>query len=83
MNGHALRLWDDALGPGSAYALPAAPRVLYVRAGAVTVRGPGGATGVEADAAWHATSACEVAAGPAGAALLRWELGRGAAAAAG
>jgi quercetin dioxygenase-like cupin family protein len=77
MNGHALRLWEDALGPGSAYALPAAPRVLYVREGAVTVRGAGGATGVEADAAWHAASACEVAAGPAGAALLRWELARG------
>jgi quercetin dioxygenase-like cupin family protein len=77
MNGHALRLWEDALGPGSAYELPPAARVLYVRAGAVTVRGPGGATGVKADAAWHAASACEVAAGTAGAALLRWELARG------
>ena len=77
MNGHALSLWEDTLSPGSAYALPAAPRVLYVRAGAVTVRGPGGATGVEADAAWHAATACEVAAGPAGAALLRWDLVRG------
>ena len=83
MNGHALSLWEDTLAPGSAYALPAAARVLYVRAGAVTVREPGGATGVEADAAWHAATACEVAAGPAGAALLRWELARGAGAGAG
>ncbi|MBI2017286.1 MAG: cupin domain-containing protein [Candidatus Rokubacteria bacterium] len=81
MNGHALRLWEDTLGSGNASALPAAPRVLYVRAGAVTVRGPRGATGVEAGAAWHAASACEVAAGADGATLLRWELARGGASA--
>jgi quercetin dioxygenase-like cupin family protein len=57
-------------------ALPALNRVLYVRAGDLTVTSAGRAAAVPTDAAWHGAAACEVAAGPAGATLLRWELAR-------
>src|SRR3990170_3109964 len=74
-----LRLFEDTLAPGAACALPARPRVLYVRAGDLEVHADGPAARVAADAAWHAAGACAVTAGPAGAPVLRYELAGGAA----
>ena len=79
MSDFMLRLFEDTLAPGAACALPARPRVLYVRAGDLEVHADGPAARVAADAAWHAAGACAVTAGPAGATVLRYELAGGAA----
>jgi quercetin dioxygenase-like cupin family protein len=66
-----LRLVRDRLAPGSARSLPAVDRVLYVQSGGITV----GGVAVATDSAWYGAGACTLTAGPAGATLLRWELG--------
>jgi len=58
--------------------LAAANRVIYVREGGATIRAGGQAATLAAMSAWHGAVGCEVAAGPNGAMLLRWELTRGA-----
>lgn len=75
---YALRLIEDQLEPGASWArpLPALNRVLYVRSGEIRVTVDGRATAIPADRGWHAAGPCEVAAGLAGATVLRWELVR-------
>jgi len=72
MGGLVLRLMRDHLRPNTRETLPALNRVLYLLEGALTVDG----TDVPVNTAWHGAGACTVAAGPAGAAVLRYELGR-------
>ena len=72
MGGLVLRLMRDHLRPNTREALPALNRVLYALEGALTVDG----TSVPVNTAWHGAGACTVAAGPAGAVVLRYELGR-------
>lgn len=72
MGGLVLRLMRDHLRPNTREALPALNRVLYLLEGALTVDG----TNVPVNTAWHGAGACTVAAGPAGAVVLRYELGR-------
>ena len=79
MASFVLALHVDRLEPRAALAAPLpANRVIYVREGAATVRAGGQAATLAADSAWHGAVACEVTAGANGAALLRWELTRGA-----
>jgi hypothetical protein len=72
MAGLVLRLMRDHLQPNARAALPAMNRVLYVQEGMVTVDGKD----VPVTTAWHGAGACAVTAGPAGATVLRYELGR-------
>jgi len=72
MGGLVLRLMRDHLRPNTRETLPALNRVLYLLEGALTVDG----TDVPVNTAWHGAGACTVAAGPAGAVVLRYELGR-------
>jgi quercetin dioxygenase-like cupin family protein len=72
--GLALRLFRDRLPAGQSRTLPEANRVLYVQAGDVSVSHAGAIVPLAADGAWHGAGACGVAAGQAGATLLRWEL---------
>jgi hypothetical protein len=72
MAGLVLRLMRDHLQPSARAALPAMNRVLYLQEGAVTVDGKD----VPVGTAWHGAGACAVTAGPAGATVLRYELGR-------
>jgi quercetin dioxygenase-like cupin family protein len=71
-----LRVFAERLLPKAALAtvLPAANRVVYVREGDATIRAGGQVASLAANGAWHGTAACEVVAGPRGAALIRWEL---------
>ncbi len=73
---HTLSLSEDTAPAGARYRLAALNRVLYVRAGGLTVTSAGRDVAVAADAAWHGPGACEVAAGASGATVLRWELVR-------
>jgi quercetin dioxygenase-like cupin family protein len=74
--GHRLRLLEDRLGPGQGYApsLPARPRVLYVREGALRVATTDSSAAVAADTAWHDAGAGRATAGEGGAVVLRYEL---------
>ena len=72
MAGLVLRLMRDHLQPNAGAALPAMNRVLYLLDGALTVDGKN----VTVNSAWHGAGACKVAAGAAGATVLRYELGR-------
>jgi quercetin dioxygenase-like cupin family protein len=72
MAGLALRLMRDRLRPNAGAALPAMNRVLYLLDGELTVDGKT----VPVNTAWHGAGACKVGAGPAGATVLRYELGR-------
>jgi quercetin dioxygenase-like cupin family protein len=72
MTGLVLRLMRDHLQPNAGAALPAMNRVLYLLDGALTVEGKN----IPVNTAWHGAGACKVAAGPAGATVLRYELGR-------
>jgi quercetin dioxygenase-like cupin family protein len=65
----------DRLAPGSSRTLPPLERVLYVQSGDVRLDDARGGGAVAADTAWHGAGACTLTAGPAGATLLRWELG--------
>jgi quercetin dioxygenase-like cupin family protein len=71
---YALSLSEDTVPARGRYRLPALNRVLYVRAGGLTVTSAGRDIAVAADAAWHGAGACEVVADPSGATVLRWEL---------
>ena len=72
MEGYVLRLIRDRL-PNSGR-LPAMNRVLYVLEGDCAVTAGGSRVPVAVDRAWHGDGACAVAAGAAGAVLLRFEL---------
>jgi hypothetical protein len=72
LDGYELRLLEDNIAAGEAFALPAdgINRVLYVAHGGIAVEGKE----LGEDQAWHGRGAANVAAGPNGAALWRWEL---------
>ena len=74
---YTLRLCEDRLPPGGRLRLPALNRVLYARRSAISVASGAGDARVVEGQAWHGAGACEVAAGDAGAAVLRYELIRG------
>ena len=65
-----LRLSRDRLEPDARTALPAVNRVLYLLEGGLTVDSRSLAVG----SAWHGAGTCALAAGPAGATVLRYEL---------
>jgi quercetin dioxygenase-like cupin family protein len=76
---YALRLYEDRLPAAGRLRLPALNRVLYARHGALAVASGAGDARVAEGQAWHGAGACEAAAGEKGAAVLRYELVRGAA----
>jgi len=78
-----LRLCEDRLPAAGRLRLPALNRVLYARRSAISVASGAGDARVVEGQAWHGAGACEVAAGDAGAAVLRYELIRGTAPAGG
>jgi hypothetical protein len=67
---HSLALYEDRLGPAATATFGALPRVLYVASGDLRVDD----VRVDPAAAWHGAAACVVAAGTAGATVLRYEL---------
>ncbi len=78
---YTLTLSEDTVPAGRRGALPAANRVLYVRAGEVVVSAGDREARLPAGQAWHGVGqVAMVAAGAAGATVLRWELARGGAA---
>ena len=80
---YTLRLCEDRLPAAGRLRLPALNRVLYARRSAISVSSGAGDARVVEGQAWHGAGACEVAAGDAGAAVLRYELIRGTAQAGG
>jgi quercetin dioxygenase-like cupin family protein len=80
---YTLRLCEDRLPAAGRLRLPALNRVLYARRSAISVASGAGDARVVEGQAWHGAGACEVDAGDAGAALLRYELIRGTAPAGG
>ena len=76
-SGYALRLCEDTLSASGRYALPGLNRVLYARRGALAVATGARDLGLVESQAWHGAGVCEVAAGSAGATVLRYELLRG------
>src|SRR5262245_66604727 len=80
---YTLRLCEDRLPAAGRLRLPALNRVLYARGSAISVASGAGEARVAEGQAWHGAGACEVAAGDAGAAMLRYELIRGTAPAGG
>ena len=74
---YTLRLCEDTLPAAGRGALGALNRVLYVRRGGVTVVSPPREARLAAGEAWHGAGAGQIAAGEAGAAMLRYELVRG------
>jgi quercetin dioxygenase-like cupin family protein len=80
MTSYLLRLYTDRFAPKSEAQWPACNRIIYVREGNAQVRAGGQAAGLAADSAWHGSGPVTVGAGSAGAVLLRWEIGTGAAA---
>jgi quercetin dioxygenase-like cupin family protein len=75
---YTLRLVEDTFAPGARHArpLPALNRVLYALTGDLGVRAGADASTVAAGTGRHMAGAVEVAAGPAGATVLRYELVR-------
>jgi hypothetical protein len=65
-----LRLYEDVLSNGAVASLPAAPRMIFVTHGAVTV----GGREVQDGETFNDQNAVALTAGPAGATLWRWEL---------
>jgi quercetin dioxygenase-like cupin family protein len=80
---YTLRLCEDRLPAADRLRLSALNRILYARRGAISVVSGAGDARVAEGQAWHGAGACEVAAGDAGAAVLRYELIRGTAPAGG
>jgi quercetin dioxygenase-like cupin family protein len=74
---YTLRLCEDRLLAAGRLRLPALNRVLYARRSAISVASGAGDARVVEGQAWHGAGACEVAAGDAGAVVLRYELIRG------
>jgi quercetin dioxygenase-like cupin family protein len=84
MAAFVLALYTDRLAAKAALTpLVARNRVIYVREGDATLRNGGQAATLAPNSAWHGAVGCEVAAGPKGATLLRWELAPAGAAPAG
>jgi hypothetical protein len=65
-----LRLYEDVLANGAVASLPAAPRMVFVTHGAVTV----GGREVQDGETFNDQKAMALTAGPTGATLWRWEL---------
>jgi quercetin dioxygenase-like cupin family protein len=74
MTSHVLRLITDRYGSGETLQLAGANRVLYVVEGSAIVRAGGAAAALDPNSAWCGPGAVSVAAGKAGARLLRFEL---------
>jgi quercetin dioxygenase-like cupin family protein len=70
-----LRLYEDVLSDGRTLKLPAAPRMIFVAHGSVTIEG----RRFGDDEAWHGEGAVTVTAGTTGATCWRWEIGERAA----
>ena len=66
-----LRLYEDVLSDAGALKLPAAPRMIFVAHGSVTVEG----RTLGDDEAWHGEGAVTVTPGKTGATCWRWEIG--------
>ena len=66
-----LRLYEDVLSDSGTLKLPAAPRMIFVVHGSVTIDG----RTLTDDEAWHGEGAITVAAGNTGATCWRWEIG--------
>jgi quercetin dioxygenase-like cupin family protein len=76
---YTLRLCEDTLSAAGRGALGALNRVLYVHRGGVAVASPPREARLAEGEAWHGAGASQIVAGEAGAAVLRYELVRGAA----
>jgi hypothetical protein len=66
-----LRLYEDVLSDAAVLTLPAAPRMIFVAHGSVTIEG----REFRDDTAWHGEGAITVAADKTGATCWRWEIG--------
>lgn len=66
-----LRLYEDVLSDAAVLTLPAAPRMIFVAHGSVTIEG----REFGDDAAWHGEGSVTVTAGKTGATCWRWEIG--------
>jgi hypothetical protein len=75
MHDPVLRLCEDILSNGTALALPALPRMIFVLHGAVTIAERSLSDGE----AWHGEGPLTLHAGNPGASVLRWEVMSGAA----
>jgi len=70
-----LRLFADDLAPGAARECAAGPaRILYLREGHASVASAGTVASLAPNSAWFGTGAAAIAAGTAGARLMRFEL---------
>ena len=76
MTGYVLRLFTDRFAPRAALNRTLAPanRCLFVAEGLTTIAGGGAVATLAAQSGWFHAGATDVAAGPDGAALLRYEL---------
>jgi hypothetical protein len=75
MSKQKLRLYSDSLLPkASSGPLNKKNRAIYVCEGTVVVRGAGVTASLAENCAWQSAVEVTIAAGPAGARLLRWEL---------
>ena len=74
---YTLRLCEDALPAAGRGALGALNRVLYARRGSVVVASAAREVALSDGEAWHGARECSIAAGDAGASVLRYELIRG------
>lgn len=77
MHTHTLTLITDRLGAGERVVLDACHRALHVVEGYLVARAAGTAAALDAGGGWCGTAAVDLAAGPAGARVLRFELRRG------
>jgi hypothetical protein len=78
VNRQTLRLYTDRLGPGvSSDALAPTNRTIYVAEGTAVIRDGGSTAALGANSAWQGHAAITIAAGPAGARLLRWDFSAG------
>ncbi len=79
MPAHTLQFFRDQLSAGALLPMAdALPRVLYLRAGALTLRSGGVVATLGPNSAWYGSHACDASAGKEGAEIYRWELRRGA-----
>ena len=76
MHEHLLKLHTDCLGGNKGVTFAAAWRALYVAEGAVIVRAADISASLDANGAWCGRAPPSIAAGKAGARVLRWELAR-------
>lgn len=73
---HTLSLYHDVLAAKEGAVLSAANRVLFLVAGAATIRAGGQAVTLAPNSAWHGSGSAAVSAGTEGATIARFELVR-------